>query len=222
MHRHLRHWLPVVHRSERALALAFVLSLTGCGGQAERNGVGPSDAGTSADATGALMLCAPFKSCGGNLLGSWTVVSNCYDSAVSAAGCESIYHTTEKSAGTYEFSDAGTFVSDLSGTVSFTLVVPPTCATSSCSALQTTIQGQFTKDISGSVICTSANAGECRCDVVSSSSASVSGRYAAVGSTLTFLLDQSNGATGVDNYCVQGNQLTLHEPGIGSLVLSRN
>jgi hypothetical protein len=30
------------------------------------------------------------------------------------------------------------------------------------------------------------------------------------------------GATMTNDYCVKGNQLTLHEPGAGSVTLSRN
>lgn len=218
VHRNLRRWLSVAHQS----ALAFLLALAGCGGRAVLDGgAPPSDAGSSGDAAKPSLVCSPFSACGGSLLGSWTVVSDCYDALVEGAGCESFDHTAIASAGTYEFSDTGTFNRDLTSTVSYTLIVPDSCSTSSCAALQAGTEAHIAMIGSGTVGC-SSTAGGCSCDIVASTNETLSGQYSAVGSTLTLFVDPNTGATMTNDYCVKGNQLTLHESGTGSVTLSRN
>jgi len=219
VHRNLHRWLSVVHLS--VCVFTFLPTLTGCGGRAVLEGGTPNDAGPSPDAGKPSIVCAPFTACGGSLLGSWTVVSACYDSAVENAGCDSFSHTAVSEAGTYEFSDTGTFVRSLSSTVAYTLVVPASCSSTSCPMLQADTEAHLTMNGNGTVAC-SPNAGGCTCDIVASSTETLSGQYSVVGSKLTFLVDPMTGATMTNDYCVKGNRLTLHEPGTGSVTLSRN
>ena len=182
--------------------------------------VGPSDAGVTED-SGAHSSCAPFVACGGDLIGTWKIVSNCHDPPVEQAGCESLQYSAEVSQGTFDFSDAGVFREDYVSSFHLVTVVPAGCITSSCADFQADNQAHIASIGSGTVSC-SASDGGCRCETDEVTRQSSSAPYSVNGSTVRIVVDPTRGSFSESEYCVIGDQLTLHRAGIGSSTFSRN
>jgi hypothetical protein len=209
---------------------AVLLTLSACGGRSVRD-LG-ADAGAIADAgkiedagdadeTPAAPVCAPFHACGGDLVGRWKVVSDCYDSSDIEYGCETLHHNPDMTAGTFEFSDTGMAIRDVTGTVNYTMLLQGTCVDSSCDALQATVEARIAEEGSGTAVCSSV-VGGCSCEIVVTSDSNVSSGYSVVGSRLTYSYDPDPGASETFDFCVDGDTLTLHLPGEGSVTLSRD
>jgi hypothetical protein len=213
-------------RTQRACTVAAALAVLSCGGRAALDPAAIADAGASAEAAdgeggASVPLCEPFEPCGGDLAGRWTIVSNCYESAVEQFGCDSLYHDRADSvAGTYEFFDTGTATFDVSSTVSYISVVTDSCASAPCDLMQASIERGLANVGSGTANCSAIVAG-CSCDVVAIRSKVVSYPYSLDGSRVTIYFEPGTGATTTMDFCVTGNTLTLHQSS-GSMILSRD
>jgi len=195
--------------------------LGGCAGRATVEHAPPDDGGDAAvDAGTQLPHCAPYTACGGDLVGTWTLVSFCFDMPVQHTGCETLQYTANDSQGTIEFSDAGTFTQDSSAKYRLLMVVPAGCVDASCAMIQAGYEASIASSGTGTVVC-SASDGGCVCDASAETQQTVSGQYTVNGSGLTLNLDPIT-VSGINSYCVSNDQLTLHEPGLGSSVYSRN
>ncbi|MET0793612.1 MAG: hypothetical protein ABW061_18980, partial [Polyangiaceae bacterium] len=89
-----------------------------------------------------------------------------------------------------------------------------------CAMIQASYEASIASTGTGTVVC-SANDGGCVCDANAETQQTVSGQYSASGANLTLNLDPMT-VSGINSYCVINDQLTLHEPGFGSSVYSRN
>ena len=47
-------------------------------------------------------MCAPFSACGGDLVGTWQALSDCYAAAQMSMGCETIVHESATTRGTVQ------------------------------------------------------------------------------------------------------------------------
>jgi hypothetical protein len=206
-------------RRQRSVTLASgVVLVCGCGGRAELEHAPSDDAGTTPDS--GLLQCAPFIGCGGDLVGTWTLISTCLDMPVQQAGCETLQYTGNQSQATFEFSEAGTFRQDASAKYRLTTVIPAGCITSSCASFQDSYQTKIASNGSGTVTC-SASDGGCVCNAEAETREVTSGQYSVSGASLTLALSPTT-ESGINSYCVSNDQLTLHESGFGSSVYSRN
>ena len=195
--------------------------LGGCAGRATVEQAPPDDGGEPpADSGTQLLQCAPYTACGGDLVGTWTLVSFCFDMPVQHAGCESLQYLANDDQGSIEFSDAGTFKQYSSAAFRLLTVVPAGCVDSSCAMIQAGYQASLASTGTGTVVC-SASDGGCVCDANAKSQQTVSGQYSVSGANLTLNLDPMT-VSGINSYCVINDQLTLHELGFGSSVYSRN
>ena len=86
--------------------------------------------------------CAPFKACGGDVVGKWKIEDICFDDAAAALGksfdepeCRDAFRNVETDfTGSLEFTSDGKFNSESSLTLSMRLVLSASC-------LEVTVQG---------------------------------------------------------------------------------
>jgi hypothetical protein len=166
----------------------------------------------SADAAGEA-LCGPFVACGGDLVGHWTVTSECHDSYTDRLGCEALtYHLTQ-CGGSYDFTDSGTFSLLTSCAVSYQDDLTGECVPDACAGA--TSQGDA--EDRTMITCT-GNTAACQCQVMSTGTVQYTGTYTVDASTITYYpVDAGVGTTITNQFCVRENALSLHvfNPGAG-------
>jgi hypothetical protein len=227
---------------ELRCSVMFVLCVatSACGSGAKNaDGAGGSggSGGTNTDAAVNGTSCDTFTACGGNIVGTWRLVSTCL--AISSSGCpssERISVQTSPSQVTYTFAGDGTLTLTASGQVTEALRYPLACLGSVTDAgipqacadtervlvtpPQTADAGTSSVEVT-SASCAAAANEACACTVVVryTSPQTASGAYATSGSQLTLVGSGSDGgapdagASSVSEYCVAGNTLTIHTAG---------
>jgi len=203
-----------------ACVAAVVLTMSACGGGAPLAPGGSGTAGAAgtsggAGAGGAAGACTNTPSCGGEVVGTWTVSASCIGSGTTSAGIDDCPAATGRTIG-YKIGGTFAFAADLTYVATTTLVgtvildYPTSCLTASgttcvalSSNLMTAIGGMFS-----SASCATM-APNCHCTfVLSGTPKTETGTYSTSGGVLSELTD---GETSADEstYCVKGNTLTL-------------
>ena len=189
---------------------------------------------TSACGSGAKttnISCDSFTACGGNIVGTWRVVSVC-GSISSPAACpsEKITAHTIHTMTTYTFAGDGTFTATASGVATEELRYPLACLGAitdagipqACTdyeraymaATQAGDAGTQPVEVTG-VSCAAAGSQTCACTLVVTYTVPqvISGSYTASGNQLTLAGSPADGGVPDDPasaYCVSGNTLTIH------------
>jgi hypothetical protein len=171
-----------------------------------------------------VVMCPAAQPCGGDLVGTWTIMSLCLSSdSGSTAACptESDDARGLVLTGTMTFGADSSFTTTdtLSGTV--VRSIPLSCArgagAGSCAQVEALIGSASYR----SVRCTGASTCTCTIDLVPTT-ASSTGTYVKATNLVT--ISQSDGSVETDSYCVSGDTLTLvkhSDPTSGILTLSR-
>ena len=224
-------------------SVMFVLCVAtaACGSSAKNtagtggSGGGGGGAGTNDDAAVNGISCDPFTACGGNIVGTWRLVSSC--GSVSSWPCPSSERIAAKSSvtqETYTFASNGTFSLAASGDLTETLVYPPACLggitdagiSQACADIERAFLTPTQTGDAGtqmvvvkSASCSAAANDTCVCNAVLTTTGSqltTSGSYTTSGNQVTLIDSASDGGVrdaGTDaawEYCVSGNTLTLH------------
>ena len=202
---------------------------TGAGGGGGSGG----SAGTNVDAAVNGISCDPFTACGGNIVGTWRVVSSC--GSISSPACPSSERITAQSSApqtAYTFAGDGTFTLTASGDLTEALRYPLACLGAltdagipqACADIerafvtpQTGDAGTQTVEVT-SASCAAAANETCACTAVLKYGGpqTTSGSYTTSGSQVALVASASDGgsrdagADPVGEYCVSGNSLTLH------------
>jgi hypothetical protein len=234
-------------------SVVFVLgvAIAGCGSGANKGGSGgggsgsggsgasPGTGGTggvNGDAAVTGGSCS-FTACGGNIVGTWHVASEC--GSFSPSSCPpspGIVIEQEMSQATYTFGSNGSFTFVISGAFSETFRYPLACtgaladagSAQSCAEFQSAVQASIAKGDAGSYGETFTCAMDvnqiCVCTEAWTYPApqTQTGTYLASGDqvTLTTSVDGGAGDAGAPAsvaYCVSGNTLTLHLTGGGNV-----
>lgn len=155
-----------------------------------------------------------FSTCGGDLVGSWTIASACILSGEeSISECPSAEVTLELDQdGTVEFEAGGDYsTSFMNNGATMTAVLPASCMgeyenPASCTALGTHLS-------EGTVVtCTGDVAVSCTCTMVfdgDEAPDTESGTYTTDGNTVTLTPSGENETPETLDYCVEGNTLTV-------------
>jgi hypothetical protein len=170
--------------------------------------------------------CGKVAPCGGDLVGTWTVVDACSGATTASSGSPiaSCPNATAQ-VGNVSASGTATFNADMTYSVSITesgsetLVVPTSCLTSgtttvTCTDLATTLNGVLGADDAGAATtsCT-ASGSSCDCTItLAGTSDNETGTYSISGDTVTTVPTAAPGttaSTGGGSYCVQGSDLHL-------------
>lgn len=166
--------------------------------------------------------CGGNSTCGGNLVGTWTIEDVCVQSATSTmtgSTCSGIGVNSSglRESGTITFNSNLTYTSNATISGAFTETIPSSCltvggVTLSCDQLNATFQGASDGGLGGS--CVSGTGGSCDCFFqIPSQTSTTSGTYAVSGSTVTNT--PTGGTASTSNYCVQGSTLTLASMAMG-------
>jgi len=190
----------------------------------------PSTGGTATAAPPEASCDAPVQSCGGDVVGTWSVVSSCLvmseelDVAGTALTCDDPPIVTEsrfQASGTLTFGEEGTWEDDTTTTGEFEALLDLDCMMSatliSCERLSASFQGSF--QATGECVDEESEQDVCRCGAAVDQhgapgfvypSPVLTGSYTA-SDLLTISFEA--GASGVNAleyyYCVQGNFMTL-------------
>jgi hypothetical protein len=219
-----------------------------CGSGAKNTAGTGGSAGTNVDAAVNGISCDPFTACGGSIVGTWRLVSNC--GSVSTSPCPSTERIAFKSSvqSTYTFASDGTFTFAASGDLTEALRYPLACLSGITDAgipqACADIESRFvtptqTGDAGAQTVvvksasCAAAANDSCACMAVLGSTGGAqmtSGSYTTSGNQLTLAGSgpdggvRDAGADSVWEYCVSGNTLTLHtssSSGDGLMTLTR-
>lgn len=213
-----------------AHASMFGLSLLACGGISSRALGGPGDSAT-ADAGGvdgdlsadAGAQCA-VVACGGELVGTWKITASCLEGSPSPLDtCPGTLVTFESfsASGALTFSADGTWQRDGVVTVTAQESFGSSCGSD---ALCSGYTSEFEAVAGVEQATCSTSSGACVCEYMQQVTSSNFGTYTSDGSGLAELYDQSAGTTRHDQYCVNGNTLTIGGLSVGAftrLTLSR-
>jgi hypothetical protein len=202
----------------------------------------PDQAGPKDDAAGSANACQDFTPCGGDLVGTWHLRSECAR-YVDSSLCQGRAISMEMSGSlpTYTFNANGTFAVSFSGSIEETIRYPIACfhsdagAVQTCSNLERSVQqamqagadaGALTVNLT-TFTCALDTEQSCVCDEkVTPSAISVTGTYTTCGGQFTArVLNESGGigdaGTGAPtDYCVAGNTLRLRSTSSGSETIS--
>ena len=193
----------------RWICAALAASLVGLG----------ACSGSSSDAAGSCGKVAP---CGGNIVGTWKVVTTCSNASAPSGlmtGCagETVSSSSTSASGTFTFNADMTYSVSISESNSETVTIPTSCFTSqggvsvSCSELgQVFGAGTSSSDAGGLSVMCGTSGSNCSCTIdLSVQNANGSGTYSTSGSNLTIVAANGSGMGNVDGYCVSGNTLHL-------------
>ena len=153
------------------IGASVCLALAACGGRTSRSGVQQAegatpavDAGgeTAADA-GDGLWCEPFSGCGGDVVGSWSIVSGCYEPDFLQDRCQRYDYYELAEQGTYDFFADGTYASDVTYSIAYQLSRRADCMTQTCS--ETVQQSQPPAEGQTVTASCSMSSDGCPCDV---------------------------------------------------------
>ena len=211
------------------------VAVPGCGSGANKNDGGGGSGGTSG------ATCSPTVPCGGNLVGTWKLVSAC--GSITSGACppsQSIDVQTTWTDATYVFTADGNFTWSGSGSTTETIRYPVGCLSivvdagvaEVCAAYQSLIQTTIQNADAGTPItnitsytCTMQGNEACLChEVITFPTAQTqTGTYTVSGSQFTVTITGgtidagTSGATpSVTDYCVSGNTLTIRGTSAGN------
>ncbi len=179
--------------------------------------------------------CAPFKACGGDVVGKWKIEDICFDDAAAVLGksfdepeCGDAFRNVETDfTGSLEFTSEGKFTSESSLTVSTRLVLSASCleaiaegATRDLAATCQAIEESYADDDTIRSGTCSAQGGGCACNL----------EFAPMmdmGSD-TYVVSGASFSDGDEEmpFCIDGNQMTIRIDGgdsglDGQMVLSK-
>lgn len=208
------------------VVLAVLACGVGCGG-------GGNGGAGSSSSSGSGATCGKVTGCGGDVVGTWTVQSMCFDAydaifpdlqAVSQCA-KVVTGGSVKASGSYTFDKSGNVMTDLTFSVDVDTLWTADCLSAlnmsktavddaSCAAIEASNQGQA--GVAG-IACKVEKTG-CSCLITSSDVGGPSSSvYSVKGSTLT--LGSNDGA-----YCVKGDTLSIVRTNAGltgTLVLKK-
>lgn len=174
--------------------------------------------------------CGQVPPCGGNLVGTWSVVTSCLgasqsDTAFAQAFCPGNGTTTGAflESATVAYAGAWSFTSDLNYSVALFITGSNRVACDdgrSCAQQDADIKAAQTMDSSiESAGCTTTSKGGCDCTYAVTTLNSDTGTYSVDGTQLTFKSSTLPAQT--FDYCVQGDTLywILHSAGYGADVV---
>jgi len=214
--------------------VAFVacVAIGGCGSGANKK----SDAGDGGGGGGAGGVnggaCAVPTACGGNIVGTWQIVSAC--GSIESNACppsQRISFETSWVQATYTFAGDGTLTLTASGTTTEAIRYPVGCllavvdagVTEACAAFQDLIRAGIQQADAGAPItsitsftCSMEGNGVCLCnEVLMAAAQPQTSAYTTSGTQLTFIdVGADAGSSGASDvygdYCVSGNALTIH------------
>jgi len=221
----------------------------GSGGADASSGTGGSsktDAGATGTDAGQINACADFTPCGGNIVGTWRLSSECLRS-VDSSYCQGFAFSMDMSGSllTYTFAANGTFAVSFSGSIEEIVRYPIAClysdagAAQTCSDLEQGVRqsmqagadaGTLTVNLT-SFTCALDTDQTCVCDEkVTPSTISVAGTYTMSSGQLTMtalsespMPDGGIGDAGTAapmDYCVAGNTLRLRSTNSSNATIS--
>jgi hypothetical protein len=177
----------------------------GCGGGGGMTGTGGGSGGGT---------CTSNASCGGDIVGTWTIVQACNARASKATTCGAETYTVSNpvQTGTLTFRADGTATVVLRTTGTLVDLLPPICLTDTGQTCAD-VEASYRELVQSGAGYTSAscadNAGTCECTLGFDTTSNVSGTYATSGSTFTVL---SPGTSDSQTYCVTGSTLIINVP----------
>lgn len=207
------------------------LAIAGCGSDASKKGSGGNGGGGGGAGGVNGGACSVPTACGGNLVGTWRIVSAC--GSIESNACppsQSISFETSWVQATYTFAGDGTLTLTASGTATEAIRYPVGClspvvdagVTEACAAFQDLIRAGIQQADAGAPItsitsftCSMDGNGVCLCnEVVMAATQTQTSAYTTSGDQLTFIdLGADAGTSGASDvhgdYCVSGNTLTM-------------
>jgi hypothetical protein len=159
--------------------------------------------------------CALPTACGGDVTGSWVLVSECNrfpdNNLPESSSCD--FTSVPVQVTVWEAKTLTLSGGSLSGTTQrlegFVFAIPPTCLSSTpCAQWPGLLQASVDASVTAS--CSADSAGACTCTEIAPDpalSGSVSGTYQVSGTGI------ASGSSGSSPYCVSGSRLTLFDPG---------
>jgi hypothetical protein len=208
------------------------VAMAGCGSGANKDGSGGNGGGGGGAGGVDGGACSVSAACGGNLVGTWKIVSAC--GSIESNACppsQSIRVETSWVQATYTFAGDGTLTFTATGTTTEAIRYPVGCllpvvdagVTEACTAFQDLIRTAAQQADAGAPItsivsfdCLMDGNGVCLCnEVLTAPPQTQTGSYTTNGDQLTFTdLGADAGTSGASNvygdYCVSGNALTIH------------
>jgi hypothetical protein len=215
----------------RLLHCVACVAIAGCGSGANKNGSGGNGGGGGGAGGGDGGACSVPSACGGNLVGTWKIVSAC--GSIESNACppsQNISVETSWVQATYTFAADGTLTLTGSGTTTEVIRYPVGCllpvvdagVTEACAAFQDLIRAATQHPDAGppitsivSFTCSMDANGVCLCnEVLTVGPQPQTGTYTTNGDQLIFAdLGADAGTSGASNeygdYCVSGNALTI-------------
>lgn len=186
-----------------ALWLAFALGAcgedTGGGGgddpNNDPNNTPNNEPNNQPNNTPAGSACDPFTPCGGDIVGTHSIIDACFDGAANPfeEQCpEATFEADTDFSGTLTFNGDGSWSLSTTTVGTATINVPASCVGGDCNTLSLLLMGAQ---------CTAA--GEvCNCDLAINDVSSESGTFTAEGNNL--VMTDSEGDTDTFSICVQG------------------
>jgi hypothetical protein len=194
--------------------LSALLATPSCGGQSSSSGGN----------------CSQAMPCGGNLVGTWQIISSCATgtAVMPSSSCpgETTAVTSVNDTGSLTFNADGTYTAMISASAQEAAMVPQSCVSTgrsslTCDQVAMALSGPLTQADGGAVSgslstsCT-ASGSNCSCNIaLSISGASATGTYAASGTSVA--ITPNGGGPTSDGYCVQGNTLHLYSNGSSAM-----
>jgi hypothetical protein len=187
---------------------------TGGTGATGTGGTGATGTGGTGTGGGGATACGTVEPCGGDLVGTWTLNSECLDAGELNSSLQMAYYCPQAlvTASTVTLSGTASFTSSLSYTLAanrtanVTFTMPSSCAQGlSCSAFGAYLASAQPAGTSFSCSGTTT----CTCNQNSTESLSDSGTYVLSGSNAT--LNSTTNGTSTNGYCVQGSTIHLIE-----------
>jgi hypothetical protein len=216
----------------RCVVSIACVAIAGCGSGANKNGSGGNDSGRGGAGGVNGGACPVPAACGGNLVGTWKILSSC--GSIESNACppsQSISVETSWVQVTYTFAADGTLTLAGSGTTTEAIRYPVGCllpvvdagVAEACAAFQDLIRAAAQQADAGapltslvSFTCAMDGNGVCLCnEVLTVAPQTQTGTYKTSGDQLTFIdLGADAGTSDASNvygdYCVSGNTLTIH------------
>jgi len=177
----------------------------GCGGGGGMTGTGGGSGGGS---------CTSNASCGGNIVGTWTIVQACNAKVSKATTCGDETYTASDlvQTGTLTFRADGTATVMLRTTGTLADVLPANCLTNSgmtCADREASFRELVQSGAGYTSASCADNGGTCECALGFDTTSNVSGTYTTSGSTFTVL---SSSDSDTQTYCVTGSTLIINVP----------
>jgi hypothetical protein len=175
--------------------------IASCGGSSPGGGAGAGS-------------CTSNASCGGDIVGTWTITQACNVKSVKATVCaDQTYAVSDQvQTGTFAFRADGTATQMVRTTGTIAEVFPPACLATgimTCAETDASYREQVRTGSTYTSASCADNAGSCECDLTFDTTTNVSGTYTTSGSTFTVM---GNGNSSTGSYCVTGSTMIINVP----------